>query len=523
MNIKNKPTLWIYSLSMLLFPVMVLSKNTTPKQDLYLYPPIMVSAKPSVALQAGSGASIEFIPQNGRTVDGVSPQKLNLPHLVLYRNGELTNHDERTLIVELSGIEVPPPGITVTLAIETMHEDPDLGGTDSSRISVLRESKWIPNSEAITHTDTTVTFFYEFSARVISGAESVPTPTDYFRYDIFITDNNHPVINPVHTFSDDFGFLMENQWIASLPEVQEEYKGAAPDELIVYYCDMYPFQNDTRDRSAWVPRESVQGYVESTLGPAMVAAYQMQSSEWGFTWNQAWTSYRSGEDAERLSVALTDGRTWFHGMAPPIGHAGISLKVKAGQYLIRANYDNLTDKLMSVFQHELFHNIQRNIELNNGGNGDLDGKDGAWKYFSEGTAVLASSVGKAGLSFSQHSGAIKTTFNAETFQVADIQKQQAGTNHDHAALYWRFLYEQCGGMKNGVEDTGAGMSIIKRTLDVLYSKEIVDIHTSSDLTYGMQAVMDHTLKDSTCPFNTYEESVLAFGQAITTLQKGSYR
>ena len=50
------------------------------------------------------------------------------------------------------------------------------------------------------------------------------------------------------------------------------------------------------------------------------------------------------------------------------------LKVKAGQYLTRANYDNLTDKLMSVFQHELFHNLQRNIELHNGGNGDLDGR-----------------------------------------------------------------------------------------------------------------------------------------------------
>jgi hypothetical protein len=522
---KNKKiaALWIYPLTMLMFPILVFSKNTNPNQDANMYPPIMVFAKPSVALQAGSGASIEFIPQNGRTVDRVPPQKLNLPHLVLYRNGELTNPDERTVIVEVSGIEVPPPGITVTLALETLHEDPDQGGIDRSRISVLRESKWIPNSETITHTDITVTFVHEFSARVVSGAVSVPTPTDYFRYDIFVTDNDHPITNPVHTFSDDFGFLMENQWIASLPEVQEEAEGAAPDELVVYYCDMFPFQDDTLDRSTWVLRESVQGYVESTLGPAMVEAYRIQSDEWGFTWNQVWTSYRSGEDVERLSVALTDGRTWFHGMAPSIGHAGISLKVKAGQYLTRANYDNLTDKLMSVFQHELFHNLQRNIELHNGGNGDLDGKDGTWKYFSEGTAVLASSVGKAGLSFSHHSGAVKTTFNVDTFRVADIQKHQAETNHDHAALYWRFLYEQCGGMKNGVEDTGAGMSIIKRILDVLYSKEIVDIHTSSDLAAGMPAVMDQALKDSTCPFNTYEESLLAFTQAINALQTGSYR
>ena len=155
---------------MLMFPILVFSKNTNPNQDANMYPPIMVFAKPSVALQAGSGASIEFIPQNGRTVDRVPPQKLNLPHLVLYRNGELTNPDERTVIVEVSGIEVPPPGITVTLALETLHQDPDQGGIDRSRISVLRESKWIPNSETITHTDITVTFVHEFSARVVSGA-----------------------------------------------------------------------------------------------------------------------------------------------------------------------------------------------------------------------------------------------------------------------------------------------------------------------------------------------------------------
>jgi hypothetical protein len=93
----------------------------------------------------------------------------------------------------------------------------------------------------------------------------------------------------------------------------------------------------------------------------------------------------------------------------------------------------------------------------------------------------------------------------------------------HAALYWRFLYERCGGMKAGLEDPAAGMGIIRRALNVLYSKEIVDIHTSSDLVSELPAVMDQALAGSACPFETYEESLAAFTQAVYDLRPVSVR
>jgi hypothetical protein len=57
--------------------------------------------------------------RNGQMVEDAPPQTLDLPHLVFHRNGGLTAPDERTLIVEVTGIEVPPTGVTVTLQVET--------------------------------------------------------------------------------------------------------------------------------------------------------------------------------------------------------------------------------------------------------------------------------------------------------------------------------------------------------------------------------------------------------------------
>ena len=88
---------------------------------------------PAVALQAASDDTIVFKTQNGQDRGGLAPQTLELPHLVLYLNGELTAPQERTLVVALTGIQTPPPGVTVTLEVRTQHVSPDPGrGADES-------------------------------------------------------------------------------------------------------------------------------------------------------------------------------------------------------------------------------------------------------------------------------------------------------------------------------------------------------------------------------------------------------
>jgi hypothetical protein len=293
-------------------------------------PLLQTSTGPVVSLRAASGETIHFRTQNGQSIDGTAPTAEGIPHLVLHRNSTLTNPEERTLLVEVSNIAVPPAGVAVSLQLETQHGDPNEADGSSGRVTVWDETRRIANSSGITETGVTILFTVEFYT-VLGEAELTTTPTDYFRYDIAVSDNSQSAEEPIHASSKEYAFLMENQWVTRLPEVRERSPGAAPDELIVYYCDMFPFKGDHRDPVTWLPRSEIPDFVQTDLVPAMVEGFRVQTDAWGFPWDQAWTSYRPGDGAGRLSVALTDGETWYHGLAPGRGNSGIAINVSRGQ------------------------------------------------------------------------------------------------------------------------------------------------------------------------------------------------
>jgi hypothetical protein len=484
-------------------------------------PSPQAASVPAASLRAASGATIRFKTQNGEVRDGIPAQAFHVPHLVLYRNGALTGPDERTLSVEVSGIHLPPEGVTVTLTLETQHLNPDKGRGFKKRIPVWRESLRMTNTSGLTQTGITVVFTHMFTETILAGQELIATPTDYFRYEITVADASQPEPSSAPTLSGDHAFLMENQWIVELPAVQEISEGAAPDELIVYYCDMFPFQRNIFDPRSWLPRKDVADYVQTELIPAMLEAYRVQTDEWGFPWHDAWSSYRIGDDLERLSVALTTQSTWFHGVAPRRALSKISINVKGGDH---SAYDTLTDGIMSAFHHELFHSLQRNMNLSNGGDGNVGGRRGAWDFFSEGTAVLASSVGQPAVQFTPALEERAFVYRANRFVAGsqildeDLNTSYAEMSPYHAAIYWRFLYEQCGGMADGVEDPATGMDVISRALNTLYTKDIVDISASTDLVREMPTIMDRALEGSACPFQSYEGSLTAFARAIYALR-----
>jgi hypothetical protein len=475
---------------------------------------------PAVTLQAASGATILFKTQNGQDRGDVAAQTLELPHLVLYRNGELTDPQDRTLVVAVTGIAAPSSGVTVTLEVRTEHGNPDPGRGADESILVWGESQRIAGGAGGTQAAATTLFVHEFAKTVISGTDTIATPTDYFQVDVTVTDAAHAVGAPLYEFSREYAFLMERQWVVQLPQGPEESEGAAPDELVVYACDMFPFQRDIREPTTRLLREQVPGYIQTELVPALVEASRVQTDEWGFPWHPAWTSYRTGDDTERLSVALTDGHTWFHGRAYPRAHSGISINVSGGE---NASYDTLTDGILSSFHHELFHNLQRDINQSLGGDGNVDGKDGAWQFFSEGTAVLASSVAQPAVQLTQPPGTRSYLSNVNPFLqsglLTDLNKSYERMSPYRAALYWRFLYEGCGGMTEGAENPAAGMGIIREALIALYSQEVVDISQSTDLVAALPAIMDQALGNTaSCPFRTYQESLDHFARAIYGLR-----
>ena len=91
----------------------------------------------------------------------------------------------------------------------------------------------------------------------------------------------------------------------------------------------------------------------------------------------------------------------------------------------------------------------------------------------------------------------------------------------HSALYWRFLYEKCGGMTNGSHLPQVGMRVIRQTMSLLYSRKVVDIHASSDLVANLPEIMDQVLASpaaNACPFRSYAGSLAHFSQAIYGLR-----
>jgi hypothetical protein len=480
---------------------------------------------PSVTLRAASGATIEFATQNGQTMRGIPPRALDLPHLVLTRNGTLTDPNERTLIVTVGNLVVPPGGVTVTLTVESYHSDPDAAGDSGDRITVWRTSGEVSNSSDSTQRGGMILFQHEFTETVMVGADPIATPTDYFRIQVAVFEAGTSGSDPSYIVHRDPGFLMERQHVAPLQATARASEKAGPEALIVYYCDMFPFQRDTEDAGTLLHREEVPTYVEAELAPAMLEAIRVQTEDWGFAWSEAWTSYRGGHDSKQLSVALSEGETWYHGLAPKDGHAAIAIRVTGGP---NANYGTLTDGLMSTFHHELFHNLQRGIVQELGGHGEVDGRDHAWEFFSEGTAVLASSVGQPAVQFAETLDPRAYLFRARRFvggggYAGDLNSSYEKMTSYHAAIYWRFLYEQCGGL----EEPRVGMNLIHHVLETLYSKEIVDIAPSAvgasanDLVGQLPAIMDAVLSGpdaASCPFRTYDESLVHFSRAIYGLR-----
>jgi hypothetical protein len=87
------------------------------------------------------------------------------------------------------------------------------------------------------------------------------------------------------------------------------------------------------------------------------------------------------------------------------------------------------------------------------------------------------------------------------------------------ALYWRFLYESCGGIPNGAENPSAGMRIIRTVLETLYSGTVVNINASADVAQFMPGILDAALQATPgCKFQTYEESLAGFARAIYFLR-----
>jgi len=474
-------------------------------------PPVAASTTPRLALWAASGSTVAFVPGNGQPAGEATPEPILLPRLVLRRNGRLTGVGERTLLADLAGLEVPAPGVTVTLQLETFHGDPDRGGGPQRRIVAWRESRWVANPTGPGPGVTAVQFRHEFGPELESG---IDTPTDYYRLEVTVTGLDGPDEEPLYTLSNDFALLLENEWIVELPSVLQEAEGAAPEELLIYYSDMFPARRAGSGSPPWLLRREVTDYVEKAFVPAALAAFRLQSDGWKFPWHLAWTAHGSVGGPKQLAVALAPPDTWYHGQAPGNGHAGISINIDA----VGMGYTTLLDGMMSTFHHELFHNLQRGLYQHHG-----LAHEGAWDMVTEGMAMLASSVAQPEVQFGQSWGrraymASASAYIGDGGVAAGDMNTSYGEISYNGAAYWRFLYERCAVDSRGVEDPAAGMAVMRRVLDALYAREAARELTSDGFVRAFPGIIDEALQGSSCSVQSHEESLVAFARAIYALR-----
>lgn len=479
-------------------------------------PPDGSVKSPNIVLSAVSGSTITFAEQKRSGGKDLPTQLKAIPHLVLYRNGDLTAAPERTLTMTISNLEIPSTDMTVSLLLETQDGDPDLGGGEHNRIVVWQDTQRLENTLGTTQARGEVSFEVMFPENFGNDRQMKPTPTGYYRFELVVRDESQPESRPLISVSQEYALLLERQWIAPLDD------SSGPRELAIYFCDMLLFEGVSRTASGRLLRADVPGYIQTEIVPLMLAAVRLQTEGWGFSW-KGWESFNASASRERLEVILSDGKTWYRGPAPDLGHASIAINVNAND---NTAYDSLSDALMSTFHHELFHNLQRALAFSSGGDGDISGKDAAWHFFSEGTASFVATVAQPEIQLAQSKQPRAYLAKAVKFVggkgfTGELNTSYVDLNPYYSAMYWRFLYEQCGGFTSSSEVSLTGMGVIRRTLQVLYAKGIVDISASTDLVGSIGLVMDQVLTSpeaAGCPFHNYVDSLVHFARTIYSLR-----
>ncbi len=79
-----------------------------------------------------------------------------------------------------------------------------------------KQDKTIGSASERNDPGVTVVMTHTFDAVVESDAGNIPTPTDYLKFNLTMTDALHSVDKPLYEHSEEFAVLLENQWIEPL-------------------------------------------------------------------------------------------------------------------------------------------------------------------------------------------------------------------------------------------------------------------------------------------------------------------
>lgn len=270
----------------------------------------------------------------------------------------------------------------------------------------------------------------------------------------------------------------------------------------IYYATLFPFARGLNDLDNRLSPPAVTGFVDSVFASLVAETWHTQFDDWGFG-----PIHREWDPDRTVEIIVTD---------PPFALMG-----GTGTYTVFAYqdgtvyperrlwwhatngafqaYDSLEHGYSVLYAHEFFHMVQWNAILS------VECSTQKWlNVFVEAQGKMAPSVQYPELEMQRdHVVQASSEYGqaAKRYLASGLKSSyrdlEAETVHKYdAALYWRFLYEQSG-----------GMSILRAALEEMACRY------RPDIVGGLPEVMDAALARAGSPFASFEESLIGFAQA----------
>jgi hypothetical protein len=275
----------------------------------------------------------------------------------------------------------------------------------------------------------------------------------------------------------------------------------------VYYATLFPFARGQRDLDNRLPPSAVTDFVEHHFVRMIAETWNTQFHTWEFGPIHAdWDSDRVVEVIVTAPpFALFDGTGTYTRLIGADGRPHPERRIwwSSSNNAFQA-HDSLENGYRVVFSHEFFHLAQWNTLLTAGN------AESFWLHvFIEAQGKLAPAVQYPELEIrNEHVVAGHSAYASAANRFLALRLNGSygdleanGEGKYDATLYWRFLYEQ-------FDD----VAIIRAAL------EEMTYHFDPDIVGSMGSVMNEVFARVDGPFQTFEESLLAFARANYALR-----
>jgi hypothetical protein len=407
-------------------------------------------------------------------------ERFELPVVILHRQRDAATEADRTLVVTLTGL---PAGAAVELALTSLHEDVALGAPN------YQSCAYTPARDCTAASPCTVRW----------ALDAASMDSDLYTLQVRDTQSGALLWTRTDGRPD----------LAALDTWELALGGHT---VRIYYATLFPYLRGQDPPDRRLSPAAVTGLIERTFVPMVADTWRIQFEEWGFG------PVHADWDADnRVEIYITCppyalfGGTGIY--SRPFAPGGTPFPERRIWWFSSSpaydGYDTLENGYKVVFAHEFFHLVQWNVAL-----ATVASRAGCtmarWNnVLIEGQGKFAPTVQYPEIEMTgRHVSDVDSAYRsaARHYLSHRLNASYAEMERDpvyryDAALCWRYLYEQSGSMR-----------VIRTALEEMACRYDPDIEAH------IGEVMDAALARAGGPFDSFEESMVAFARANYSLR-----